>query len=341
MLVRFALVSLLCTTIGGCGTRTAQLTQDKRLDASIRADSRARDLAGDTLPDICKAWTCTTSQGRTFCQNPQSPGLPGIGFWSCHLLLPPHTAVPTWRCRGAVPYGGLVELVVPCAGSWTCEQRGDNGQHDIYRCEKPDDLLDRPPPELTSGKHVLCIKGSDWGTRCELLDAPPQVPPPWAALTTANDPCRPGTELWCTRPQGGWGLVSCGDDGRWPGRWAPKQGRRLLDCQPTPDGRVPDTACACYFTAKANSACCERSDCLVPRGGLGRRCEASPGAFCDECDPQQPSCANGALCLLENSGESYCTLGCAQQACPPDTTCSAISATASLQCVPTDRSCYF
>lgn len=336
---RLALVLSLCAAISGCGTRTAQLTQDKRLDASVRGDSRARDLAGDTLPDICKAWTCTTTQGRTFCHNPQSPGLPAVGFWACHLLQP-LADVPLWRCDGAVPYGGLVELVVPCAGQWSCQKIGDNGQHDLYRCEKPDDALDRPPPQLTVGKHVICVKGSSWGTRCELLDTPPQFPPPWAELSAANDRCRAGTQLWCTRPQGEWGLVSCGDDGRWPGRSGGKLGH-VLDCQPTPDGRVPDTACACYFTAKAESACCERSDCLLPFGGTGRRCEASPGQLCDPCDPKEPSCAPGAVCLLENSGEAYCTRSCATQTCPADAQCLDIEAAAARQCLPRDRSCYF
>ncbi len=341
-----ASVVAVAVVIAGCGTRSS-LNPRGGSPGSLPSDAAIADASFDglsrldTLPDICKAWRCWQEAGRTFCGNPKSPGLPGVGYWSCELLIPPRRTIPTWRCDGDVPKGGLVETVVPCSAPWQCQKIGESALHDLYRCEKPDDDLDRPPDALMAGRHAICVKGTTWGTLCELTTKPAPENP-WSP-ENMTAPCRPGAVMWCPTETGQgssrWGQITCANDGRWP---AQRQNPLRLDCRRLADGRGPDTLCTCYFRVNPLHDCCERRDCLVPpRGEKGRRCDPTPGELCDTCDPQASECGAGAACVITAEGEGYCTRPCLGGACPSDFSCRKLQDLVTRQCMPVDLSCYF
>jgi hypothetical protein len=157
--------------------------------------------------------------------------------------------------------------------------------------------------------------------------------------------CYPGEQRWCDGlVYDGWGLADCDVS---TGKWKMKtlNGQTILDCRELDDGRRPDTLCACYhfFT---NPACCERPDCILPPGTQGQICPVSRGQLCDYCNPlvkdecQEP----GARCIVTNTQETFCGRECSSSSpCPAGYNCLAVKLQVgtSLQCVPSDFSCYY
>jgi hypothetical protein len=119
----------------------------------------------------------------------------------------------------------------------------------------------------------------------------------------------------------------------------------VLDCNETiTGGKIPDTLCACYHFF-FSSYCCQREDCVLPKGTSGQVCPASAGNICDYCDPQQlGQCAEaGAFCVVTQASETFCGKDCASTPCPTGYTCMSVQAKTGVvqQCVPSDMSCYY
>jgi hypothetical protein len=126
-----------------------------------------------------------------------------------------------------------------------------------------------------------------------------------------------------------WGQQTCLPNGQWG------------PCYEDP-GIRPNTLCACYFFY-FNTDCCETPDCIVPAGTSGQVCPAPTGQLCDYCNGNG-QCANGGLCIVTNTGESFCGQDCTTTGCPNNFQCRTItdqSGNQHRQCVPTDLSCYY
>ena len=132
----------------------------------------------------------------------------------------------------------------------------------------------------------------------------------------------PGQKKWCDGElYCGWGQTTCKADGKWDD-----------SCIELADGRRPATACACYFFI-FNEKCCETPDCIVPAGTSGQLCQYSGGKLCDACNPDQPSCAAGAKCVVLDE-QAFCGQACGASApCPTGYNCT------KSQCVPAKLTC--
>ena len=284
-----------------------------------------------TNPPGNGTWNCKNLNGEYTCRNGDLP--PGGGDWRCHektdLII-----FKAWVCTGTTNKGAPP----PGGGKWKCVKIGGDSSKDEYRCERPKGPEDTPP----GGGHFACAKGSEFnGTVCVKVPTPP-VPP--GLYPKPGDKCVPGTMRWCDGLQYcGWGQATCLPNGTWP--TTKVDGKVMLDCQELPDGRRPNTKCACYHFY-FNGDCCERPDCMIPKGSKGQICAKSKGKLCDYCNPDKPECSEtGGLCMLNNkSGEAYCGRQCSKnQPCPFGYNCVGMKTKAgtSYQCRPADNSCYY
>ena len=200
-----------------------------------------------------------------------------------------------------------------------------------WRCTKkvgPDDL----PPG--SGTWSCTSSTAQGGATCVQTPAP-----------KPGAECLPGTKRWCDgHSYCGWGMVTCGPDGKWKRKLDLKTMQWELDCWEPADGRRPNTQCACYFFY-FNTDCCETPGCIVPAGTNGQICPASAGGYCDYCNPQKTDCKEpGAKCITTTSSETYCGRDCSGgKPCPQGSTCAAAKQGSKTywQCVPKDMSCYY
>jgi len=162
--------------------------------------------------------------------------------------------------------------------------------------------------------------------------------------------CIPGTRKWCDgTTYCGWGIATCGEDGRWP--LVERAGQWIERCIEDGSGLRPDTPCACryYFF---NSECCERPDCVIPANTNGQVCQPSAGGYCDPCSLETPECTAGRLCAVfqqlnakqERTFESFCTgMSCeGPHDCDEGQACVRISTrlnSTQRRCVPEGGSC--
>ncbi|MCA9664500.1 MAG: hypothetical protein KC503_02895 [Myxococcales bacterium] len=279
-------------------------------------------------------WNCVEKDGTTTCEKPG--GLPpgGGGDWKCHqktFLL----VLKKWVCTGETPPGSPP----PGGAGWNCVKTGSDNGKDQYRCEKPDTPEEDFPP---GGGFWSCAKGTEFnGTKCVKVPLPPTPP---SLTPKPGETCVPGKKRWCDGLQFcGWGQVTCLPSGAWPTKFI--NGKLHIDCQELPDGRRPNTQCACYHFF-FNPDCCETPDCFVPEGKSGQVCAPSKGNVCDYCNPQKSECMGpGARCIINyKSGETYCGQACsASQPCPAGTACMPYQTKSgtSFQCQPNDGSCYY
>lgn len=264
---------------------------------------------------IPPGWACAkNSLGEMVCKNPD--GMPsGGGTWKCY-----------WKnnvitCEGSSP-------TPPGGGGWTCVQNEFVGG---WRCTKPIQPGDTPGGSGTWN----CYSGTPFsGTVC--VQPPPKTP---------GSECIPGTMKWCDgNTYCGWGQTTCGPDGKWKTKLDPQSGQMVLDCWELPDGRRPNTKCACYFYYW-NKDCCENPDCIVPPGTNGQICPLSAGNYCDYCHPLNPECKGvGAKCIVTTNNETYCGQDCAGgKPCPGGSSCQKLSVDSQYfwLCVPNDLSCYY
>jgi len=268
-------------------------------------------------------WTCSNGpNGELICKKagggvPEngSGGPQGKGSFKCY-----------WKnnmitCEGSsgTPPGG---------NGWNCVVHEDVGG---WRCKKSVGPNDTP-----NGGTWSCTSGTSYnGIVCV------QYPPP----PKPGAECQPGAKMWCDgQSYCGWGQVTCGSDGKWKRKFSLQTFSFELDCWELADGRRPNTVCACYFTF-FNKDCCETADCVLPPGTNGQICPASPGWYCDYCNPLNPKCnEGGAKCVTTNSYETYCGKDCSGgKACPAGSKCSSFNqgSGTTWQCTPNDGSCYY
>jgi hypothetical protein len=261
-------------------------------------------------------WNCTWSEGEYVCKGrPDNPPNGGNG-WDCSF----NVLEFGWVCKKSPPPNPSNKP--EGAGVWTCSV--DN-EHDMLRCERSEET---PPPQSGSGNGPGPGSGNP----------PPPPPPPPEGGTE----CIPGAKMWCDGLQYcGWGQVVCGPDGKWKRTFF---GLGPLDCQELPDGRRPDTQCACYHTFYKEE-CCEQPDCIVPPGTNGQICPVSPGKLCDYCNPMNSECSEvGGKCIVTNANETFCGRGCAaDNPCPGGYQCMGLTVSGGTtnQCVPDDLSCFY
>ena len=278
-------------------------------------------------------WDCKTVDGEKVCTKKGDDGLPpgGGSDWKCNKTA--INGVPTWVCYGKKTKGGTP----PGGNGWKCKKVKTEGNYDIYKCEKPDTKDDYPP----GGGWYSCQKGSEWnGTTCTKVPEEPKAPGPYPKK---GQTCAPGTKMWCDGLQYcGWGQVTCLPSGKWKTKIV--SGKEVLDCQELSNGLRPNTVCACYHFFY-NPNCCERPDCIVPKGSKGQICPKSNGGLCDHCNPMKPECKGaGAKCIVTNSHETFCGKLCATAAgCPAGYKCMTVKLKVGSvkQCIPADFSCYY
>ena len=283
----------------------------------------------DPDPDPAK-WNCKTTDGRMFCQKKGgNGGLPvGGQNWKCNKVS--KNGVPTWFCYGETGPGAEA----PGKYDWKCVEVKAEPNKITWRCERPDGTSDSPP----GGGYWACVKGSEFsGTLCEKVPDSVQPPPPFGGK------CKPGTRMWCDEYNySSWGQANCLPSGKWETTMI--NGKQVLKCQGSAQGRRPNTACACYHYF-FNSNCCERPDCIVPTGSKGQICPKSAGKLCDHCDPSKPECSDsGSQCVVTNAHETYCGTLCASATdCPPQYKCLTVKLKqgTTKQCIPSDYSCYY
>lgn len=266
-------------------------------------------------------WNCTTNANNELVCTKDGAGMPSQGapggggsfncFWKNNVI----------TCEGSSP-------TPPGDGEWNCVQNELVGG---WRCTKP-----VKPGDMPDGNgEWTCYSGTPFGgTVC--VKSPP---------TQQGAECVPGTKKWCDgNAYCGWGQVTCGADGKWKTKVDPKTGKTVLDCAELADGRRPNTKCACHFYYW-NKDCCETPDCIVPPGTNGQLCPASPGKYCDYCNPLKPECKNaGSKCIVTSNNETYCGLDCSGgKPCPTGASCQKLQVDSQYvwQCVPTDLSCYY
>ncbi|MCK5798864.1 MAG: hypothetical protein KAI47_16845 [Deltaproteobacteria bacterium] len=295
----------------------------------------------DTSPTGGGKWVCKDpitgkdctpgpGSGCTCDKTDENGGLPtGGGNWKCNRVNTGGKLV--WVCYGETPPGGTP----PGGSGWDCKKVGTENGKDTWKCTKPDEPGDQPP----GGGHYACVKGTEFnGTRCEEVPKTPEPPTPYPK---PGETCAPGTKMWCDGLQYcGWGQVECLPDGSWPTKVF--NGKSIIDCKEVATGERPNTVCACYHFYY-NPACCERPDCLVPKGSQGQICPKSAGKLCDYCNPQKSECnETGAYCIVTNTMETFCGKGCTINGdCPTGYTCVLIPKKANKQCIPSDFSCYY
>ena len=273
-------------------------------------------------------WICTNQGGRKLCQKKgENGGLPvGGSGWKCHQTT--KNGVTTWVCYGQTTPGDAA----PGKYGWSCQQLKLEPQHRLWRCERASGSKDTPP----GGGSWACAMGTAYaGTQCEKSDP--------AGMWPSNKKCVPGTRMWCDGLNyGSWGQAQCLPTGEWPTKMI--NGKKVLDCQSLSDGRRPDTVCSCYHFF-FNPSCCERGDCIVPPGSKGQICKPSAGQLCDHCNPMKPECtATGAKCVVTNSHETFCAALCAKASdCPAGYKCMQVKLKlgSTMQCIPSDYSCYY
>ena len=284
----------------------------------------------EPVPVDPSIWSCKTVDGRSFCQKKgNNGGLPAGGHnWKCNQTT--LNGVPMWFCYGETAPGAET----PGGYSWKCHKVSGDPQKDIWRCERPVGPGDTPP----GGGYWACVKGSEYsGTLCEKILDSPQPPPP------GGGKCKPGTRMWCDDYNySAWGQAMCLPSGQWETSMI--NGKQVLKCLGTADGRRPNTVCACYHFF-FNPHCCERPDCIVPTGSKGQVCPKSPGKLCDHCDPIKPECTgSGSQCVVTNAYETYCGTLCTTAAdCPAGYKCLTVKLKqgTTKQCIPADYSCYY
>jgi hypothetical protein len=292
---------------------------------------------------VCKCaslWDCSKNPKKCE-QDKQVPS--GKGAWDCKWTK------DTYTCTGTPGAGE-----VPGGKGWTCKKNGND-----WKCEK--DTVPNPSNKPDGGNYWDCEVDNELNKlKCEKKSTPPpstppvtppSTPPPSTPPSTppSNPPppipppakeCKPGTKMWCDGLQYcGWGQVVCGPKGYW--KRTGFLGLGGLDCQELPDGRRPNTKCACYHTF-FNKKCCETKDCIVPAGTNGQICPKSAGKLCDFCNPLKPECTNGK-CVVTNSNETYCGQSCSSSNnCPQGYMCMSmkVKGGSTMQCVPTDYSCF-
>jgi hypothetical protein len=249
-------------------------------------------------------WICDKdSLGNTVCKK-SGEGMPtGGGNWLCFWKQ------GTITCEGesSTPPGG---------GSWTCTE---NKEMDKWRCTRPTTSDDTPP----GGGSWSCVSGSEFGGE-QCTQAPP---------TPSGAECVPGQQRWCDgEVYCSYGIQVCKKDGTWEDK-----------CVEAPEGRRPNTVCACYYFF-FNKACCETPDCILPPGTNGQVCPASKGQYCDYCNPIKPECVGaGSKCILGTNHETFCGQDCAGgKGCPTGSKCAQAKSQGKTyyQCVPNDGSCY-
>lgn len=339
-----SLVLGILLSAAGCGHRATAVGDAAAPNVDGAASNADGGLARDVPTSCCGSWDCTGGGVGDRCQTRFDPLPPGPGPWRCHQ----HEG--GWHCDGKVPVGGIpIPPPPPNAKPWSCERItvvGSSpdgslpapGYDAIVRCSRPIAATDTPP----TVKHAACVMGSAFGgLRCTISAGPPAPPTPWVA---PDERCTPGQKRWCDDIlYSGWGQATCLPSGRWPTKTV--NGKQLLDCQGSADGRRPDTLCACY-SFFVNPRCCERVDCLVATRDDGSEssqvCPKSEGKACDYCNPQKPECqAADAQCLVTNANETFCAEPCGPgESCPQGYACTAIKNKPRSYCVPSDFSCY-
>lgn len=259
-------------------------------------------------------WSCTTtSETGTVCKKDQDALPPGgTGQWSC-----------TWTETKVICTGS--SETKPGGGEWTCVPTGEGT---TWTCTKTRTTTDTPPPAGT-GTWTCVENPSEGGMICT---QPPSKPNP-------GSECLPNQKRWCDGIETcGFGIVECDSaTGKW--KRTTKNGKTILDCHEAPDGRRPNTECACHFTWW-NEDCCETPDCILPEGTNGQICPASPGEQCDYCNPENSECTSGKKCYLsQQTGENFCAIDCSTtKQCPTGTKCT-ISPKGFL-CMPTAGTCF-
>lgn len=191
---------------------------------------------------------------------------------------------------------------------------------------------------------VICTCSDLWTcskdpSKCKQPNSTPNSPTPpsgWSKPKPGQE-CVPGQKKWCDGElYCGWGQVECTAQGTWK-----REASGELECLERADGRVPNTTCACYYFF-FDEKCCETPDCIVPKGTNGQLCPKSPGKLCDYCNPHNPECLPGGLCVVALD-ETYCGRDCsAAQPCPAGYSCTLLLQKLKFvhQCVPNDGSCY-
>jgi hypothetical protein len=276
-------------------------------------------------------WTCTwTDTGYTCTKQGDKDEAVGGGDWSCSW------SQGTWTCTKTPPNptnqpGGL--------STWECTVDNEN---DTLHCRKKTPTT--PPPASPDGgagpppaPPTADMSSWPWPFPPSQHDAGPAPdsgntgpPPPLPPGVKSGSKCVPGTTIWCDgSTYCGWGQMTCPPNGTWPS---------LAACKELPDGRRPNTPCACYHFYY-NPMCCETPDCVVPAGSNGQICPESAGKLCDYCNPLKPECESGAKCIITTSNESFCGQPCsASNPCPSGYTCK--GSNKGSQCYPSDGSCY-
>ena len=244
-------------------------------DRSSAGDSARLDRGGDAGACGGANWMCTMPRSvlQRCTLSGGTRGLPDNGSgWLCQRS--GKTGAKVWTCFGPRRVN---------SGGWSCARFGTWAAKPLYRCVRPESSCDMP----TKPGGWVCVKGSAFGgTMCE-----------WSI----GKGCLPGTRRWCDdATYDGYGVATCKQDGTWPTRTV--NGKQVSDCQVMSDGRRPQTVCACYhfwFT----SSCCEREDCLIPKGSNGHICPVSAWTLCSHCNPlsKTPCAEPGAICVTTNS----------------------------------------
>jgi hypothetical protein len=326
-MMRGCILLALCL-LAGCGGRAIDNTGESpdgqvatpRLDSGLATDPGGPDLHGEPA-----GWSCTDWAGQTLCT--KAGGLPSESSdWICHL-----SKDGLWLCHGWSPD-------LPAGPGWSCEALYTDSEADkgtFYKCVEADGPEDKPPGDDL----WICVKGTIYGgTRCERVDK--------TSIPQVGDSCQQGQRIWCDGLAfNAWGQVECDP---LTGTWKVKNvnGKKMLDCDDfLPGGKLPLTHCACHHHF-FNPACCERSDCIVPRGTSGQVCPESPGKLCHPCNPLNSKCVEpGAKCIVTNASETFCGQLCepGSAPCPAGYSCMEVKlkVDTTKQCVPSDFSCYY
>ncbi len=271
-------------------------------------------------------WTCTWAASSYTCTSKGSKSSPpGGSGWSCSWV----AASSSWSCTATFPPNPSNS---PEGGAyWQCSV--DN-ESDKVICDKQasPSPTPTPTPQPAADAGVPPTKpaadAGKWPTKPSSDAGTPTKPASDAAPAPTPKPgqqCVPGQKKWCDGEiYCGWGQTTCLSTGKWD----PK-------CVEQNDGRVPNTACACYHYYFEPS-CCETPDCVIPAGQNGQICSYGSGKLCDPCNPNQPNCTEpGGKCMVL-AGGAFCTKGCTgmgQGTCPTGYTCMMS------QCVPQTWSC--
>ena len=298
----------------------------KDVGATGKKDSGSTEKDSGPPPFVPPpGWTCQKGpHGETICKKsgaglpPNGSGGPGgKGSFQCY-----------WN-NGMITCEGSSNTP-PAGTGWGCVPNPDVGG---WRCKHPVGSGDTPGG---SGKWSCISSTAEGGITC--VQQPPS--------TTPGAECTPGTKKWCDgMSYCGWGQVTCGASGQWQRKFNWTTLKFEEDCWELKDGRRANTVCACYFTF-FNKECCETPDCVVPPGSNGQICPASPGWYCDYCNPLQAgSCKEpGAHCITTTKNETFCGADCAGgKPCPSGGQCRQVKKGSQYfwQCMPPDESCYF